>query len=394
MATGLVIGAGPAGLMAAEQMALAGLDVTIAEAKPSPARKFLMAGKSGLNLTKSEPLDQFCAAYIPRAPMDAYTRAFGPNETEQFARNLGQSIFTGTTGRVFPDAMKASPLLRAWLARLDGLGCTLNRNWRWVGFSGGKALFQTPTGPKDLEPDVIVMAMGGASWARLGSDGAWSAILDKLGVTIAPFQPTNVGALVDWSPHMAKFFGQPVKNIGLAAGNRSSRGEFVVTPNGVEGGGIYEISSALRMPTTIQVDLMPHLDAEQIATKLSRTQGKDTLTNFLRKALKLDPLKIALLREAFRPLPDIGPKLATAIKSVPIQTTGPAPMDGAISTAGGVEWNSLTPELMLKTVPGVFCAGEMLDWEAPTGGYLITGCLATGAHAGAQAALYAKTLKG
>jgi uncharacterized flavoprotein (TIGR03862 family) len=391
MTNGLVIGAGPAGLMAAEQMARAGLNVTIAEAKPSPARKFLMAGKSGLNLTKSEDPDAFRAAYSPNTPMNDYVGAFGPAEAEQFARDLGQSIFTGSTGRVFPDAMKASPLLRAWLARLDNMGCTLNRNWRWTGFSDAKTLFQTPNGPQEIVADVVVLAMGGASWARLGSDGLWSTVLQDLGVDITPFQPANMGAIVDWSAHMSKFFGQPVKNISLTAGALSSRGEFVVTPNGVEGGGIYEISSALRTPATVRTDLMPHLKTEQIKAKLARPRGKHTVTNFLRKALKLDPIKIALLREAYNPLPDIGPQLAAAIKSVPIESTGPAPMDGAISTAGGVAWESLTPELMLKSVPGVFCAGEMLDWEAPTGGYLITGCLATGAHAGAQAAAYAKT---
>ena len=380
----LVIGAGPAGLMAAEALANAGLRVTVAEAKPSPARKFLMAGKSGLNLTKAEPLETFLAALGPDArTLGPMLRAFGPAEVRTWASGLDQPLFTGSTGRVFPATMKASPLLRAWLARLDSLGVTLRRRWRWEGWDGAQVLMQTPDGPMRLTPTVTVLACGGASWARLGSDGAWAANLPDL---TAPFQPANMGFRINWSAHMAAHMGHAVKGVALHAGGAVSRGEFVLTRHGIEGGGIYEVSRQLRDGAPLTVDLMPDLTEETIRERLARPRGKASLGNHLRKTLKLPPVKQALLMEFARPLPD---DMAPLIKALPIAHDGPMPLDQAISTAGGLRWDALDHALMLRNRPGTFAAGEMLDWEAPTGGYLITACLATGLWAGQHAAQWA-----
>nr|WP_309501765.1 TIGR03862 family flavoprotein [uncultured Roseovarius sp.] len=384
MMDALVIGAGPAGLMAAEALAQAGLRVTVAEARPSPARKFLMAGKSGLNLTKAEPLETFLAALGPDArTLEPMLRAFGPAEVQTWASGLDQPLFAGSTGRVFPATMKASPLLRAWLARLDSLGVTLRRRWRWEGWDGAQVLMQTPDGPMRLSPTVTVLACGGASWARLGSDGAWAAHLPDM---TAPFQPANMGFRINWSAHMAAHMGHAVKGVALHAGGAVSRGEFVLTRHGIEGGGIYEVSRQLRDGAPLTVDLMPDLTEETIRERLARPRGKASLGNHLRKTLKLPPVKQALLMEFARPLPD---DMAPLIKALPIAHDGPMPLDQAISTAGGLRWDALDQALMLRNRPGTFAAGEMLDWEAPTGGYLITACLATGLWAGQHAAQWA-----
>jgi len=382
----LVIGAGPAGLMAAEELARAGRDVTVAEAKPSPARKFLMAGKSGLNLTKDEPRAEFAAAF--RCPeMRPFLAEFGPAEAMDWARGLGEALFTGSSGRVFPVAMKASPLLRAWLARLSALGVTLRTRWRWTGFDGNALAFDTPDGRRTLRPRVTILALGGASWARLGSDGAWAPWLAARGVPLAPFRPANMGFRVDWSPQMARHFGQPVKGAALTAGDIRHRGEFVVSAKGLEGGGVYAVSAPLRDGAALALDLAPDRSIEDVAARLARAPARDSLSNRLRKALRLDPVRIALLQEWGRPLPR-GEDLARLIKHLPVRHAGPRPIDEAISTAGGIAWAGLTPDLELRALPGLFAAGEMLDWEAPTGGYLITGCLATGRHAGRAAARY------
>lgn len=377
----LVIGAGPAGLIASEALAEAGYAVTVAEAKPSPARKFLMAGKSGLNLTKVEALDAFLAAYGKDAEwLHPILAAFGPEDVQAWAEGLGQPLFTGSTGRVFPEAMKASPLLRAWLARLTASGVTLQRRWRWLGWDGDVVLMDTPEGRRRLTPRATVLACGGASWARLGSDGAWAApLLDQ----VTPFQPANMGFAVDWSPHMERHFGQPVKGIALHAGAQTSRGEIVISRTGIEGGGIYEVSRALREGAPLLIDLLPDLSEDDLRQRLSRPRGKASVANYLRKVLKWTPEKQALLMEFARPLPD---DLAPLVKALPISLQGPLPMDQAISTAGGLRLDALDEALMLKSRPGTFAAGEMLDWEAPTGGYLITACLATGRHAGRAAA--------
>ncbi|PRY75945.1 hypothetical protein CLV80_11031 [Yoonia maritima] len=383
MTDALVIGAGPAGLMAAEVLGKAGLSVLVADAMPSVGRKFLMAGKSGLNLTKMEPIEQFLDAYgdAPKVMRNAVA-AFGPQDVSDWAEGLGQPVFTGSTGRLFPTVMKASPLLRAWIGRLTDLGVDLKTRWRWTGWEGRAARFDTPEGPQEIIPKVTILALGGASWARLGSDGSWAQFLPD---AVAPFAPANMGFVVDWSEHMARHFGTPVKSAMLSAGHTNSRGEFVISERGIEGGGIYSLSKPLREGARLTVDLLPDWSEDRVRAALAKPRGKASLSNHLRKVLRLDPVRISLLSEFGRPFPD---DLAPLIKALPIQHAGPRPMDEAISTAGGVRFDALTDGLMLRDRPGVFCAGEMLDWEAPTGGYLITGCLATGVLAGASAVDY------
>lgn len=379
----LVIGAGPAGLMAAEVMALAGRSVVICEAKPSPARKFLMAGKSGLNLLNAAPLPHQTAQYSEAADwLSPMLRQFGPDQIRDWAEGLGQTLFIGSSGRVFPHAMKASPLLRAWLARLDGLGVQLRRGWRW---RGGAFDFATPDGPRVLAPNVTVLALGGASWARLGSDGAWAAHLTQRGIALAPFQPANMGFRVDWSNHMRPHFGHPVKGAQIMAGQAHVRAEFVISARGVEGGGIYALSRALREGAGLTIDLFPDLSAEEIAARLTRQPRKQSVANRLRRALKLDGPRLALVMECARPLPADPPAMAARLKALPLSLDGPRPMDEAISTAGGIPRAAMSDGLMLQDWPGVFAAGEMLDWEAPTGGYLLTACLSTGHWAGRHA---------
>ncbi|MEX0349315.1 MAG: TIGR03862 family flavoprotein [Paracoccaceae bacterium] len=387
MAEAVVIGAGPAGLMAAEELARAGHEVLVADAKPSFGRKLLMAGKSGLNLTKDEPLETLLAAYSEAAdwlrPMIA---EFDSVQVMDWARGLDQDLFTGSTGRVFPTVMKASPLLRNWLARLDGLGVTRRTRWRWKGWQDGQAVFETPEGDRRLSASVTVLALGGASWARLGSDGGWADILRGQGVPLTPFAPANAGLVVEWSPHMDAHLGEPLKGVAWQAGDTTSRGEAVLSAQGLEGGGIYSVCKSVRQGAELTVDLLAGLSEEAIHKRLSTPRGKASLSNHLRKRLGLDAAKLALLTEFGRPLPDDARALAQVIKALPIRPVGLRPIDQAISTAGGVGREALDDTLMLTDMPGVYCAGEMLDWEAPTGGYLLTACLATGRWAGRAAA--------
>ncbi|MEC3859905.1 TIGR03862 family flavoprotein [Mesobacterium sp. TK19101] len=393
MTDALVIGGGPAGLMAADALLSAGHRVVLAEAKPSLGRKFLMAGKSGLNLTKVEPFDTFLSAYGTRAwRLRPVLDQFGPENVRAWAESLGQATFTGSTGRLFPQSMKASPLLRAWLERLDAMGLDRHTRWRWTGWHDAGLRFVTPDGPVCLRPRATVLALGGASWARLGSDGAWAEIFRSDGLPLAPFAPSNAGLCVNWSPHIAAHFGTPLKNIGLSAGPLRSRGEIVLSARGLEGGGIYPLTPALRAGAPLLLDLFPDLDEDTLTRRLSRPRGKQSLSNFLRKALGIDKAKLALIRDCLAPLPDTPAHLAHALKSLPVPHRGPRPMDEAISTAGGLPFEALDQTLMLTSRPGTFCAGEMLDWEAPTGGYLLTACLATGLWAGQHAARWLETV--
>ncbi len=389
----LVIGAGPAGLMAASKLAAAGRKVLVVDAKSSLGRKFLMAGRSGLNLTKDEPVDDFVQAYGgAREWLEPMLRAFGPEQVKGWAEGLGQDVFTGSSGRLFPKSMKASPLLRSMLVGLADNGVASRTKWRWNGWDGQVLQFETPEGPRSIEAGVTILALGGASWSRLGSDGKWTEFFAD---GLAPFKPANMGFLCGWSKFMQPHYGSPVKPVSLSFGDKTVRGEFVVTSRGIEGGAVYSISAYLRDGmgpdgVTVMLDLVPDLELEQVSARLSKPRGKNSMSNHLRKTLGLKNVRAALLHEA-GPLPENKQALAQRIKALPLALQGPTPIDEAISTAGGLKQSALTSDLMLKARPGVFCAGEMLDWEAPTGGYLLTACLATGHHAGIAAEKYLAT---
>jgi uncharacterized flavoprotein (TIGR03862 family) len=381
----LVIGAGPAGLMAAERLSARGVQVLVADAKPSVGRKLLMAGKSGLNLTFDADADAMLHVYGKNAgELSPMIRAFDSAAIRKWAEGLGQDTFVGSSGRIFPTAMKASPLLRAWMTRLEEGGVEVATRWRWTGERSGHQCFDTPTGSVTVSAEITVLALGGASWARLGSDGQWAEILAAEGVPLAPFEPANAGLTVDWSPHMADHFGTAIKGAALQAGDRSVRGEFVISRRGLEGGGIYAVFSDIRDGADLTLDLLPDLSIAQVKDRLAKSGRKDSRTNRLRKALKLDKGRIALFNEFARSTLDAD--LPTVLKSLPVTHAGPRPIDEAISTAGGVAWDAVDASLMSRAWPGVYVAGEMLDWEAPTGGYLLTACLATGRWAGDAAA--------
>jgi uncharacterized flavoprotein (TIGR03862 family) len=391
-----VIGAGPAGLMAAEVLAQGGAEVTVYDAMPSAGRKFLMAGRGGLNLTHSEPLPAFLARYREAMPhLKAAIEAFPPSGLRDWSEALGQETFVGSSGRVFPKAFKASPLLRAWLRRLDSMGVQLALRHRWTGWDEqGRLLFDTPDGPHVVEAGATVLALGGASWPRLGSDGARAETLAAKGVRISPLRPANCGFTVAWSDIFRdRFEGQPLKGITLTSGAHTVRGEAIITRSGIEGGAIYALSAQLREAivrdgtATLTVALRPDLGMDNLTTKLSASKGKQSLSNFLRKAAQLSPVAIGVLQEAAKAsgvsLASMPPaELARLINAVPIQLSGVAPIARAISTAGGIAFDELDGDFMLRRLPGIFAAGEMLDWEAPTGGYLLQASFATGAAAG------------
>ena len=388
-----VIGGGPAGLACAEILAARGCAVSVVEQMPTMGRKLLMAGRGGLNLTHTEDATRFAARYGAARPMLARAlAAFTPQEMVQGAEGLGQPCFTGSSGRVFPRAMKASPLLRAWLARLAGGGVRLLTRHRWEGWdTDGRLCVRGPGGPACWRVNATVLAMGGASWARLGSDGAWRERLLGLDVDVTPFTPANCGFVTGWSDAFrTRFAGTPLRGIALTGPDgQTVRGEAIVTATGMEGGAVYALSAAIRDQIArtghalVHIDLRPALDVADITTRIARVRARESLSNTLRKALRLAPEATALLREgADGPPPRDPAALARLVKAVPVMLRAPAALDRAISVAGGIAWSALDERLMLRALPGVFAAGEMLDWEAPTGGYLLQGCMATGRLAG------------
>ena len=368
-----VVGGGPAGLMAAEVLATAGVHVVVLERMPSVGRKLLLAGRGGLNLTHSEPLDVFLDRYGPARPrLEAAIRAFGPDDLRSWCAGLGEEPFVGSSGRVFPAGFRATPLLRAWLARLDALGVELRVRHTWAG-------------PDDesVAADATVLALGGASWPRVGSDGAWVAPLTEAGIGVTPLRPANCGFVVDWSDTFReRFAGTPLKNVRLAVGDATARGDAMVTDAGIEGGPVYALSARLRDAieadgsAVLTVDLRPDVGVEQLALRVARGRAGDSTSNVLRR-VGLAPAAIGLLREATgnrRLEPD---ELAALAKAVPLLLRAPLPLDHAISTAGGVALDEVDDTFMLRARPGMFVAGEMLDWEAPTGGYLLQATFST-----------------
>ncbi len=392
----IVIGAGPAGLMAAEVLAGQGITVEVFDAMASPGRKFLLAGRGGLNLTHSEPPETFIGRFGDRAATFAPLLAeFGPDQVRNWAAGLGVETFVGSSGRVFPAEMKAAPLLRAWLRRLRGLGVKFHVRHRWLGWDADGALrFATPAGEVTARGDATILALGGASWPNLGSDGVWVDLLAARGIAVAPLLPANCGFDTDWSVYFSeRFAGRRLATVELSFAGRRLRGEVTLTATGIEGGAVYALSAPLRDAiatqgnATVTLDLMPDWNAARVRTALGRPRGSRSLSTFVGKALRLDAAAVALLREVLPPETVANTDaLAAAIKALPLRLERPRPVAEAISTAGGVGFENLDDGLMLKSLPGVFVAGEMLDWDAPTGGYLLTGCLATGRRAGLAAA--------
>jgi uncharacterized flavoprotein (TIGR03862 family) len=399
-----VIGAGPAGLMAAEVLTQGGAAVTVYDAMPSAGRKFLMAGRGGLNLTHSEPLPEFVTRY--REAMRHLAPAiemFTPDTLRAWSETLGQPTFVGSSGRVFPGAFKASPLLRAWLRRLDAAGVQFALRHRWTGWDEkDRLLFEAPDGQRVVDARATVLALGGASWPRLGSTGVWAETLAAKGVAISPLRPANCGFTVSWSDIFRnRFEGQPLKGAALSLGSHTVRGEAMITRTGIEGGAIYALSADLREAViesgqaTLHVALRPDLELKDLIARLSAPRGKQSFSNWLRKAAHLSPAAIGLLQEAAfasgESLSSLSTEnLAGLINAVPIELTGAAPIARAISTAGGISFSEIDADFMIRRLPGVFTAGEMLDWEAPTGGYLLQASFATGAAAGRGALRYLK----
>jgi len=393
-----IIGGGPAGLMAAEVLGQAGVNVDLYDAMPSVGRKFLLAGVGGMNITHAEDYAAFVSRYAERAgDLRPLLDAFSPNSLREWIHGLGIDTFVGSSGRVFPTDMKAAPLLRAWLKRLRENGVRIHTRQRWLGWDAEGALrLAGPEGESLIEADATLLALGGGSWARLGSDGTWVPLLQNRGIAIAPLQPANCGfEVAGWSEHLReKFAGAPLKTVSLALpGEAPRKGEFVLTATGIEGSLVYALSAPIRNTinrdgaATVLLDLLPDRTLTQIASALARPRGSQSMAKHLHRQLKLDGVKAALLRELTEAATFQAPQaLAAAIKALPIRLVRPRPLDEAISSAGGVPFEELDEDLMLRRLPGVFCAGEMLDWEAPTGGYLLTACFASG-RAAAEAML-------
>jgi len=382
-----IVGGGPAGLAAAERLSHDGHAVTVYDAMPTVARKFLLAGKSGLNITHSEPFGRFAKRFGDASPrLRAALDAFTPQEVRDWAAGLGTQTFVGSSGRIFPEVMKASPLLRAWLRRLDAQGVVIRTRHRWTGFAGGDLLFETSDGKKRVTSKVTLLALGGASWPRLGSDAAWIAPLSEKAVDIAPFRPANCGFDVAWSESFReRFAGEPVKAVTASSASGTLPGEFVVSRHGIEGSLVYAHSASLRDAlereghACLFLDLAPGRTPERLVRDLERQNPKASLSTRLRKGAGIEGVKAALVREL---VPAAGKAtaegLAAVIKQLPVPLLRPRPIAEAISSAGGIRWEAVDEHYMLKALPGVFVAGEMIDWEAPTGGYLLTACLATG----------------
>ncbi|MDM9625351.1 TIGR03862 family flavoprotein [Rhizobium sp. S152] len=382
-----IFGGGPSGLMAAEVLSLSGHTVTVFEAMPTVARKFLLAGKSGLNITHSEDYANFADRFgLSNARLRTALDAFTPADVRTWASGLESETFVGSSGRVFPTAMKASPLLRAWIRRLEAQGVTIRTRHRWVGFAEGNHRVESANGVEVVHCDAALLALGGASWPKLGSDGRWTDWMMERGVAVHPFQPANCGFDIAWSETFReRFAGAPLKSVEATSAAGTIPGEFVISREGIEGSLVYAHAAALRdvlnegRPALLTVDLMPGRTRDRLERDLARQDHKASLSNRLRKGAGIDGVKAGLLRELAgdRDLRD--PKaLAGLIKALPIKVVRPRPIAEAISSAGGVEWNDIDDDYMLKALPGLFVAGEMIDWEAPTGGYLLTACFATG----------------
>ncbi len=388
-----IVGAGPAGLMAAEIIANAGIRVVVYDRKPSVGRKFLMAGRGGLNLTHSEDIASFLSRYREQEEfLTPLIKNFSPQDLRNWCEGLGQKTFIGSSGRVFPESMKASPLLRAWLSRLEKMGVEFSLQHTWKGWDeNAHILFETNAGEtKSVNPRAILLALGGASWPGLGSDGIWTTLLKNSGLSVSPLQPSNCGFSVEWSDFIKQHYaGQPLKNIALSYQQHTVQGEAVVSEKGIEGGAVYALSSILRetihqsgMAKT-HIDLRPTMNRELLIQKLQSPRGRKSFTTWLNKSLALPPLQIALLHENVKDIQAFPPeKLADLIKAIPLTLTATFDIERAISSAGGLCTKSVDEGMMIKSIPGVFAAGEMLDWEAPTGGYLLQACFATGHAAG------------
>lgn len=381
-----VIGAGPAGLMAAECLSGAGFGVTVFDGMATPGRKFLMAGRGGLNLTHSEKTEQFVGRYgVQSERFRRYLARFSPADLRDWADGLGAETFIGSSGRVFPKAMKASGLLRAWLARLAAKGVELRLRHQWEGWSGEHLRFRLADGGEVLAaPKAVLLALGGASWPKLGADGGWMSWLQDKGVAVRPLRPSNCGFETDWSAHFQeKAAGRPLKNVVLSLCDRQARGEVMITGYGIEGGPVYALSAEIRdnlvshAPVEVRLDLKPDMPVAALAQRLAARRHGQSLSQFLKKDLSLADATYSLLRETVASVPSEPQEIAALLKALPIQIYRARPIEQAISSAGGIDFASLTEDLMLRAQPGIFACGEMLDWEAPTGGYLLQGCFST-----------------